>query len=429
MPVTQFNMKWVEQAGLVKFDFLGLKTLTVLERAVELIRRRGIAIDLAALPLDDKPTYAMLSRGETVGVFQVEGQGMRRALVGMKPDRLGGPDRAGRALPARSDGQHPDLQRAQARGGAAGLSASAARADPEGDLRRHHLSGAGDADRAGALGLFARRRPISCAAPWARRSRRRWTRSASASSTARWSAASSVRRPTAIFDLLRRSSPSYGFNKSHAAAYALVSYQTAYLKANHPGRIPRRVDDASTWATPTSSNEFRLEARRLGIEVVPPDVNRSGVGFEVADGRILYALAALKGVGAQAVEHLVAVRGARPFADLADFAARIDPRYVGQRTLECLAQAGAFDSLEPNRAQGASTMSAASSPPRRSGPSAAPAASPISSAAATPRRRFLAEVEPWPRPNACSASSPPSAPISARTRSTNICRLSKGAAG
>src|SRR6185436_11763835 len=88
LPVTQFNMKWVEQAGLVKFDFLGLKTLTVLEKAVDLIRRRGIEIDLAAIPLDDPKAFSMLARGETAGIFQVEGSGMRRALVGMQPDRF-----------------------------------------------------------------------------------------------------------------------------------------------------------------------------------------------------------------------------------------------------------------------------------------------------------------------------------------------------
>ena len=119
MPVTQFNMKWVESAGLVKFDFLGLKTLTVLDTAVKLVARRGIDLDLLAIPLDDAKSYEMLSRGETVGVFQVEGQGMRRALHRHAPGPLRGHHRAGRALSPRSDGEHPDLLRAQARQGAA----------------------------------------------------------------------------------------------------------------------------------------------------------------------------------------------------------------------------------------------------------------------------------------------------------------------
>ena len=152
-----------------------------------------------------------------------------------------------------------------------------------------------------------------------------------------------------IFDLVAKFA-SYGFNKSHAAAYAVVSYQTAYLKANYPVEFlaaSMSLDMGNT----DKLGEFRLEARRLGIEVVPPDVNHSGVAFEVAEGRIIYALAALKGVGTQVVEHIVAVRAAGPFKSLADFAARIDPQLVNRKALECLVQAGAFDSLEPHRAK------------------------------------------------------------------------------
>ena len=157
MPATQFNMKWVEPAGLVKFDFLGLKTLTTLRIAQGLIARRGVEIELGAIPLDDKKTFEMLGRGETVGVFQLESAGMRKALVEMRADRFEdiialvalyrpGPMANIPTYCARKLGQED-----------AGLSASQGRGDPEGDLRRHHLSGTGDADRAGAVGLFARR--------------------------------------------------------------------------------------------------------------------------------------------------------------------------------------------------------------------------------------------------------------------------------
>ncbi len=157
LPVTQFNMKWVEQAGLVKFDFLGLKTLTVLDHAVKLLRRRNVEVDLMSVPFDDPLTFAMLARAETVGVFQVEGQGMRRALAGMKADRL--EDLIALVALYRPGPMDniPLYNRAQARRGARRLSPPAARADPEGDLRRHHLPGTGDADRAGALRLYARR--------------------------------------------------------------------------------------------------------------------------------------------------------------------------------------------------------------------------------------------------------------------------------
>ena len=148
----------------------------------------------------------------------------------------------------------------------------------------------------------------------------------------------------AIFDLLERFAE-YGFNKSHAAAYALVAYQTAYMKANYP------VEFLAASMTLDMGNtdklaEFRAEAERLGIKVEPPSVNRSGVDFEVDGNTIIYALAALKGVGAQAVEAIVAARGERQFADLADFAARINPRAVNKRVLESLAAAGAFDAFE-----------------------------------------------------------------------------------
>ncbi len=157
MPVTQFNMKWVEPAGLVKFDFLGLKTLTVLKTAVDLLKRRDIHIDLSAIPLDDKTTFEMLGRGETVAVFQVESaghaQGARRNAC--RPVR--GHHRPRRAIPAGSDGQHPRLLRAQARVGGAGLHPPQARAGAQGDAGRHHLPGTGDAGRADPVGILAGR--------------------------------------------------------------------------------------------------------------------------------------------------------------------------------------------------------------------------------------------------------------------------------
>jgi DNA polymerase-3 subunit alpha len=156
-PITQFNWKLVEAAGLVKFDFLGLKTLTVLQKAVALIKRgRGLDIDLPALPLDDRKSYELLARADTVGVFQLEGSGMRDSLKRLKPDRFEDIIAMVGAVPPRPDGQHPDLHQPQARRGARRLPASHAGADPEGDLRRHHLPGAGDADRPGDGRLLAR---------------------------------------------------------------------------------------------------------------------------------------------------------------------------------------------------------------------------------------------------------------------------------
>jgi DNA polymerase-3 subunit alpha len=153
----------------------------------------------------------------------------------------------------------------------------------------------------------------------------------------------------AIFDLLERFAE-YGFNKSHAAAYALVAYQTAYLKANYPVEFMAASMTLDMGNTDKLS-EFRAEAERLGIKVEPPSVNRSGAAFGVEGQTIFYALAALKGVGRQAVDSIVAARGDKPFQDLTDFARRINPKAVNKRVLESLAASGAFDALEPNRAR------------------------------------------------------------------------------
>jgi DNA polymerase III subunit alpha len=160
----------------------------------------------------------------------------------------------------------------------------------------------------------------------------------------------------AIFELLERFAD-YGFNKSHAAAYALVAYQTAYMKAHYP------VEFLAASMTLDMNNtdklaEFRAEATRLAIKIDPPSVNRSGVEFDVANNTIHYALAALKGVGRQAVETIVAARRDRPFADLSDFAARINPRTVNKRVLESLAAAGAFDEFERDRARSVAAVDA-----------------------------------------------------------------------
>jgi DNA polymerase-3 subunit alpha len=348
MPVTQFNMKWVEQAGLVKFDFLGLKTLTVLETAVALARRRGAEIELASIPLDDEKTYAMLARAEAVGIFQLESQGMRRALLDMRPDRFEdiialvalyrpGPMAniptycARKHAREQPDYIHPKLepilretfgvivyqeQVMQAAQILAGYSLG------EADLLRR------------AMGKKIRKEMQA--------QRERFVSGCVERGLDRGQAET-------IFELLERFAD-YGFNKSHAAAYALVAYQTAYMKANYP------VEFLAASMTLDMGNtdklaEFRAEAERLGVKVEPPSINRSGVAFEVDRSTIHYALAALKGVGAQAVQAIVEARGDKPFADLVDFAGRINPRAVNKRVLESLTAAGAFDALDANRAR------------------------------------------------------------------------------
>jgi DNA polymerase III subunit alpha len=359
MRVTQFNMKWVEQAGLVKFDFLGLKTLTVLQRCIELLKARGLTIELESLPLDDTPTYELLGRGETMGIFQVEGAGMRKALVDMRADRFEdlialvalyrpGPMANIPLYCARKLGQeqpeyiHPKLEpilretfgiivyQEQVMQVAQELSGYSL---GEADLLRR------------AMGKKIKKEMDA--------QRDRFVSGAVERGL-------SPALAHEIFDLLARFAD-YGFNKSHAAAYALVAYQTAYFKANHPveflaASMTLDLDNTEKLA------EFRREAQRLGIPVEPPSVNRSGVTFEVDHGdtgsSIRYALAAIKGVGRQAVEAIVEARGEAPFRDLADFARRINPRLVNKRTIEALIAAGALDALEANRARAMAAVEA-----------------------------------------------------------------------
>jgi DNA polymerase-3 subunit alpha len=355
MPVTQFNMKWVEQAGLVKFDFLGLKTLTVLDVAAKLVHRRGIEIDLLRLPLDDAKTYEMLARGETVGVFQVESQGMRRALIDMVPDRFEdlvalvalyrpGPMANIPVYCARKRGAetpdyiHPRLETVLRE--TYGVIIYQEQVMQAAQILSGYSLGEADQLRR-AMGKKIRAEMVA--------HRERFVSGAVQRGIERGQA-------DAVFDLLERFAE-YGFNKSHAAAYALVAYQTAYMKANYPAEFlaaSMTLDMGNT----DKLAEFRSEAERLGIKVEPPSVNRSAVTFEVAGNTILYALAALKGVGREAVKSIVEARGDRPFRSLSDFASRINPRMLNKRVLESLAAAGAFDALESDRARASAAVDA-----------------------------------------------------------------------
>jgi len=348
MPVTQFNMKWVEQAGLVKFDFLGLKTLTVLKTAVDFVAKRGIAIDLASIPLEDKPTYDMLSRGETVGVFQVESAGMRKALIGMRPDCIEdiialvalyrpGPMENIPVYNARKHGEeeiesiHPKidylLKETQ------GVIVYQEQVMQVAQVLSGYSLGEADLLRR-AMGKKIKAEMDQ--------QRERFVDGAVKNEVSKGQA-------DVIFDLLAKFA-NYGFNKSHAAAYAIVSYQTAYMKAHYPVEFlaaSMTLDMANT----DKVNDFRQDAKRLGIEVIAPSVQTSFRHFETGENRIYYALAAIKGVGESAVQHIVEVRGDQPFASIEDFCLRIDPKQINRRVLESLISAGAFDCFELDRAQ------------------------------------------------------------------------------
>lgn len=340
MPVTQFNMKYVEQAGLVKFDFLGLKTLTVLKMAVDFVARKGIKIDLSNIPLNDEATYAMMARGETVGVFQVESSGMRKALIGMKPDRIEdiialvalyrpGPMENIPTYNARKHGEeeiasiHPKIDHLIKE--TQGVIVYQEQVMQIAQVLAGYSLGEADLLRR-AMGKKIHKEM--------QEQRTRFVNGAVAGGVDKDQA-------DIIFDLLAKFAD-YGFNKSHAAAYAIVSYQTAYMKAHHPVEFlaaSMTYDMANT----DKLNDFRREALRLGIKVVAPCVQTSHRVFEVGDNCIYYSLAAIKGVGEAVVDHIVACRGNKLFKDLEDFCARIDPRIVNKRAMESLVCAGAFD--------------------------------------------------------------------------------------
>ncbi|MDX3929051.1 MAG: DNA polymerase III subunit alpha [Shinella sp.] len=347
MPVTQFNMKWVEQAGLVKFDFLGLKTLTVLKTAVDFIRKRGMEVPLESLPLDDALTYEMLSRGETVGVFQVESAGMRKALIGMRPDCIEdiialvalyrpGPMENIPVYNARKHGEeeiesiHPMIDHLLKE--TQGVIVYQEQVMQIAQVLSGYSLGEADLLRR-AMGKKIKEEMD--------KQRARFVEGA---------VKNGVSKPQAdlIFDLLAKFA-NYGFNKSHAAAYAIVSYQTAYLKAHYPVEFlaaSMTYDMSNT----DKLNDFRQDAARLGIKVVPPSVQTSFAHFETGENCIYYALAAIKGVGEAAVRHIVEVRGDRPFESLEDFCLRIDPKLINRRVFESLIAAGAFDCFGHDRA-------------------------------------------------------------------------------
>ncbi len=344
MPVTQYNMKWVEQAGLVKFDFLGLKTLTVLEKAVEFIAQSGTTVDLAHIPIDDAKSYEMLTRGETVGVFQLESQGMRKALIGMKPDRFEdiialvalyrpGPMDNIPTYNARKHGEEvPDYYHEKIEGVLKETYGVIIYQEQVMQIAQI-LSGysLGEAD-------LLRRAMGKKIASEMEAQRVRFVDGAVERGIKKGEA-------NVIFDLLAKFA-NYGFNKSHAAAYALVSYQTAYLRCNYPVEFlagSMQLDLGNT----DKLSIFYQDAEAQEIRVVPPSVQTSGVGFEVSDGKIFYALAAIKGVGEGAVEQIVSERRENgDYKSIEDFFSRINIRQVNKRTLENLICAGAFDCFD-----------------------------------------------------------------------------------
>ena len=352
MPVTQFDMKYVEAAGLVKFDFLGLKTLSVLKEAQKLLAASGTEVDFETLAWDDPAVYDLLQRGDTVGVFQLESEGMRRTLAGVRPTAFGdiialvslyrpGPMDNIPLFGDRKNGRvalaypHPMLESVLAE--TYGIFVYQEQVMQAAQVLAGYSLGEADLLRR-AMGKKIKSEMDA--------QRQRFVTGAAANDIA-------PAKANELFDLIDKFA-GYGFNKSHAAGYALIAYHTAWLKAHHAAVFFA----ASMSFDMTQTDKLALfveDMRRSGVECLPPDVNASEAAFSVADGPnglcVRYALGALKGVGEKAMEALVAEREANgPFTSLDDFAARIDPKCLNRRQLESLAAAGAFDRLNPDRA-------------------------------------------------------------------------------
>jgi len=348
MPVTQFDMKYVETAGLVKFDFLGLKTLSVLQKAVAFLKQKGVEVDLDVLAWDDPEVFALLQKGDTVGVFQLESEGMRRTLAAVRPTNfediialvslyrpgpmdnipMFGDRKNGRAS---IEYPHPLLepilketygifvyqeQVMQAAQILAGYSLGGA------DLLRRAMGKKIKAEMDAQREIFVKGCAEHNQIP--------------------------AGKANELFDLIDKFA-GYGFNKSHAAAYALVAYQTAWMKAHHKPEF-----FAASMAYDIHLTDklaiFVDDMRRLGVPCLPPCINASTADFSVEGISVRYALAALKGVGEKAMEELCEERTAKgPFTDLNNFADRVDPRLLNRRQLESLAAGGAFDDIAPSR--------------------------------------------------------------------------------
>ncbi|MCW8127998.1 DNA polymerase III subunit alpha [Microbulbifer halophilus] len=361
--VTQFDKNDVEDAGLVKFDFLGLRTLTIIDWAKDMVDEQRAhegkePLDIAALPLDDKETFTMLKKAETTAVFQLESRGMKELIKRLKPDNLEdmialvalfrpGPLQSGmvddfinrkhgHAQVAYPDAkyQHEKLkpileptygviiyqeQVMQIAQELAGYTLGGA------DLLRRAMGKKKPEEMAKQREIFAKGSKEQGVDP---------------------------DLAMKIFDLVEKFA-GYGFNKSHSAAYALVSYQTAWLKAHYPAQFM-----AATMSSDMDKTDkvviFIEECRAMGLELVPPDVNLGSYQFSVpvsenGDNRIIYGLGAIKGLGEGPIENIIAVREeGGPFTDLFDFCSRIDPRKVNKRALEALVRSGALDSIGPD---------------------------------------------------------------------------------
>ena len=347
---TQFDMKAVEKIGLLKMDFLGLRTLTVIADTLKLVQEaRGVALDLEALPLEDAGTFQLLSEGRTFGVFQLESSGMREVLRGLKPERLEdviacvalyrpGPMDMIKDFIGRKHGrvkvtyEHPVLEKILRE--TYGIMV----------YQEQVMQIASDLSgfTMGQADLLRRAMGKKDAVLMAEQ-KQKFVEAAKGRGVPK-------EKAEKIADLIEQFA-GYGFNKSHSAAYALVAYQTAYLKAHYPVEFMAALL-TSEMADTDKIVRYIEECRQMGIEVLPPDVNDSSSSFTVVGGKVRFGLVAVKNVGEKAIQSILDTRKAQGrFTSLYDFCERVDLQLVNKRVLESLIKCGAFDSLGLRRAQ------------------------------------------------------------------------------
>ncbi len=349
--VTQFDMKGVEKVGLVKFDFLGLRTLTVIDQAVRLIRRHHQGdFDIHTLPLDDEGTFKLLQAANTAGVFQLESAGMRALMVRLKPtvfEDIIALVALYRPGPMES-GMHEDFVRRKH--GEAKVEYPLPQLEPilnetYGVILYQEqvmqiaaaVSGFSLAEADLLRRAMGKKDPVVMAAQ-----RDRFVTGAKAGGVP-------MGKAQELFSLIEKFA-GYGFNKSHSAAYALIAYQTAYLKAHYPLEFLAAVLNSEINNT-TALAKHIMEARDQGVELLPPDINRSDRDFTVEDGKVRFGLAGVKNVGLGAIQEALEARGPGRFESFRDFLERVSLNKVNRKVLEALIQGGAFDGLQPRRAR------------------------------------------------------------------------------
>ncbi|MFW5968243.1 MAG: DNA polymerase III subunit alpha, partial [Persicimonas sp.] len=353
--VTQYAKEEVEEAGLVKFDFLGLKTLTVIETAVTLLNNQREKsgkepFDIRAIPMDDPEVFELISSGDTTGVFQLESSGFQELLKKLKPNAfedivasvaLYRPGPLGSGMVddfidrkhGRKQVAYPHEWLEEVLEPTYGVMVYQEQVMKTAQVMAGYSLGEADILRR-AMGK--KKKKVM------QKQKKIFIDGATDKGV-------DAQKAEEIFDLMAYFS-GYGFNKSHSAAYALITYQTAYLKAHYP------VEFMAALMTSDRSNTDKIvrfinEAKEMGIEVLPPDVNESRLDFSVSGGKIRFGLAAIKGVGEGVVESIIETRDeGGPFESIYDFCARVDHSSINKRTIEALVKSGAFDSIAPDGA-------------------------------------------------------------------------------